>query len=118
VKLQNQQGQFVSMTREQVVLTADQFLSDTAFKRWAPVNLPGRDSWPIVAIVYGQIKQVPEDIPDAKEMVQFLTWSLNNLNLLQTQPELNPIAFKWIEPDLKRMETQKTFDGRAVRSRK
>jgi phosphate transport system substrate-binding protein len=118
VKLQNKQGQFVSMTSDRVQATIDRFLNDPQRKHWAPVNLSGGDDWPINAIVYGQIKRVPEDIPDAMEMVQFLTWSLTNMNNVQVQPGLYPVPFKSIESSLNLMETKKTYDGRPVRSRK
>ena len=118
VKLQNKQGQFVSMTIDRVQATIDRFLNDPQRNHWAPVNLTGGDDWPINAIVYGQIKRVPEDIPDAMEMVQFLTWSLTNMNNIQVQPGLYPVPFKSIESSLNLMETKKTYDGRPVRSRK
>jgi len=117
VQLQNAQGHYVTLSNTAV---------RQAFERqaWAPVtgqpkpeamttSASADASWPIISVVYGQMKLVPEDIPDAVETIQFLTWALKNSQRLNTQPGLWPVAFEVVAPALNSMVTQKTYDGRA-----
>jgi hypothetical protein len=61
------------------------------------------------------MKQVPEDIPDAIETAQFLTWALQNARGINPQPGLFPVVYDVIAPALNNMVTKKTYDGRAVK---
>ena len=117
-QLQNKLGNFVSISNARVKATMDQFIDHPERNKLAPVNLVGDGSWPIVSIIYGQMKRVPEDIPDALETVQFLTWAFKNAKDLEVQEGLQPVQFKAVEPTLNLIETKKTFDGRAAPQRK
>jgi len=114
-QLQNGQGQYVKLSNARVQQTFERFAGQTKPGSLAPVNLSAGDSWPIVSIIYGQMKLVPEDIPDAVETVQFLTWALKNAQSINTQSGLFSVAYEVVAPALNSMVTKKTYDGRAVK---
>jgi len=93
-QLQNGQGDFVSFSH---------------------ANVGGKLVWPIMSVVYGQMKLVPEDISDAIETRQFLTWALKNPTAIAFQPGLHPVAYEVVAPALNSMITKKTYDGRAAK---
>ncbi len=114
-QLQNAQGHYVKLSNARVRQAFESFTSQTKPGAMAPVNVSAVDAWPIISIVYGQMKQVPEDIPDAIETVQFLTWALKNAQRIETQAGLFPVAYEVVAPALNSMVTKKTYDGRAVK---
>lgn len=114
-QLQNAQGHYVNLTNARVRQVFESYTAQVKPTTLAPVNVPASDSWPIVSIVYGQMKQVPEDIPDAIETAQFLTWALQNARGINPQPGLFPVVYDVIAPALNNMVTKKTYDGRAVK---
>ena len=114
-QLKNEHGEFVTLTPSRVAQTFRSFVSGTRSELIAPVNIPGAGMWPILAVVYGQMKQVPEDIPDAMETVQFLTWSLKNMGHKDLPSGLVPVDYDMVSPVLNAIQTKKTYDGRAVR---
>lgn len=114
-QLQNEQGEFASLTSDRVAQTFRAFTARAKPDASAPVNLPGTGMWPIVAIVYGQMKQVPEDIPDAMETVRFLSWALKNTVKNEIQSGLIPASYDVVAPMLSTIQSKKTYDGRAVR---
>ena len=114
-QLQNAQGEFVSLSDVRVGETSRKFIARAQRDLIAPVNLPVSGTWPIVSIVYGQMKQVPEDIPDAMETVQFLSWALKNPDKNSVPPGLVPVAYEVVAPYLNKIQGKKTFDGRAVK---
>lgn len=73
VRLQNGRGEFITPTSGHFAGTFKTFLAKSNGDFSAPVNVDGADAWPILAVVYGQMKQIPEDVPDAQETVQMLT---------------------------------------------
>ena len=114
-QLQNAQGHYVKLSNARVRQAFESFTGQTKPGTMAPVNVSTVDAWPIVSIVYGQMKRVPEDIPDAMETVQFLTWALKNAQRIDTQAGLLPVAYEVVAPALNSMVTKKTYDGRAVK---
>lgn len=114
-QLQNAQGHYVKLSPARVRQAFESFTGQVKPTSMAPVNVPTGDAWPIISMVYGQMKQVPEDIPDAIETVQFLTWALQNAQGINPQPGLFPVAYDVIAPALNSMVTKKTYDGRAVK---
>lgn len=112
-QLQNAQGVFVHLDNTRVQKSLNAFTGQSQRELLAPVNLNDAETWPIVAVVYGQMKRVPEDIPDAVETVQFLTWALKNP--LDIQSGLQPVPYDVVAPALNSMVTKKTYDGRAVK---
>jgi len=114
-QLQNEQGEFVTLTSDRVGQTFRAFVSRKRPDLIAPVNVPGSGMWPILAVVYGQMKQVPEDIPDAMETVQFLTWALKNMPKSDAPSGLVPVSYDTVAPTLNSIQAKKTYDGRAVR---
>jgi phosphate transport system substrate-binding protein len=114
-QLQNAQGHYVKLSNTGVRQAFESFTSQNRPITMAPVNVSAGDAWPIVSIVYGQMKLVPEDIPDAVETVEFLTWAIKNANNLDTQPGLLPVSYEVVAPALNSMVTKKTYDGHAVK---
>lgn len=112
-QLQNVHGGFVRLSNAQVQKSLNAFTGHPQRELLAPVNLNDAETWPIVAVVYGQMKRVPEDIPDALETAQFLTWALKNPAGLQTG--LQAVVYDAVAPALNSMVTKKTYDGRAVK---
>ena len=112
-QLQNAQGEFVRLNNARVQKSLHAFTGQHQRNLLAPVNLNDVGTWPIVAVVYGQMKRVPEDIPDAVETVQFLTWALKNPVVIQ--PGLQSVGYEVVAPALNSMVTKKTYDGRAVK---
>lgn len=114
-QLQNEQGDYVTITSDRVAQTFRAFVSHKRPDLIAPVNVPGSGLWPILAVVYGQMKQVPEDIPDAMETVQFLTWALKNMPKPDASLGMVPVAYDVVAPTLNSIQGKKTYDGRAVK---
>ena len=107
VQLKNGHGEFVRPTPERFANTLRNFLGQPANDFSAPVNISSADAWPIMAVIYGQMKQIPEDVPDAQETVQMLT------QVLQAKtPGANaqiPVDYQDIAPALSQIQTSKRF---------
>lgn len=72
VQLKNRQGVFVQPGNDIFVRTLRTYLAQEREDFSAPVNVKGTGSWPILALIYGQTKLIPEDVPDAMETLQML----------------------------------------------
>lgn len=107
VQLKNGHGDFVKPTPERFANTFSKFLAMPATDFSAPVNMASAESWPILAVIYGQMKQIPEDVPDAQETIQMLT------QVLQTNmPAANgliPVTYQDIAPALAKIQASKRF---------
>lgn len=79
VQLQNAQGVFVRPGSDGFNRAFRAYLGQTRSDFSAPVNMKGAEAWPIMAVIHGQMKVIPEDVPDAQETVQMLR------QVLQTQ---------------------------------
>lgn len=72
VQLQNVQGAFVKPGDDSFKRAFSAYLGQTRGDFSAAVNMKGAGAWPIMAVIHGQMKLVPEDVPDALETVQML----------------------------------------------
>ena len=107
VQLKNRQGAFVQPGDEVFVRTLRTFLAQAREDFSAPVNVKGTDSWPILALIHGQMKVIPEDVPDAMEALQMLR------QVLQTRvpPVSGQMAVDYddIAATLNQVQTSKQF---------
>ena len=72
VQLQNAQGVFVKPGNDGFNRAFRAYLGQTRSDFSAAVNMKDADAWPIMAVIHGQLKLIPEDVPDALETVQML----------------------------------------------
>ncbi len=72
VQLQNAQGVFVKPGNDAFVRAFRTYLGKPRSDFSAAVNMKGADSWPIMAVIHGQMKQIPEDVPDAMDALRML----------------------------------------------
>lgn len=107
IKLQNAHGDFVSPAPDRFVYTLKAFLAKDGEDFVAPVNIGGADSWPILSVVYGQMKRIPEDVPDALETVQMLTRALK-ANLPVTDGMV-PVSYQNVAPTINQVQPTKSF---------
>lgn len=106
-QLRNGQGAFIQPGHDRFVSTFKRYLAQPPQDFAAPVNMPGADSWPILAIMHGQMKLIPEDVPDAMETWQMLQQVLQ----ARVAPAAGLIAVDYddIASTLNRMQTSKQF---------
>ncbi len=77
--LQNQAGQFVTMSQSTVMAAANHYLSQIpADGRLAIQFAPGNNSYPIVDLEYLIVKQVQPNANTAAALVAFLEWAVNS----------------------------------------
>jgi phosphate transport system substrate-binding protein len=107
VRLQNARGEFVAPTPERFANTFRTYLSKNRGDFDAPVNLDGVDAWPVLAVVYGQMKQIPEDVPDAQETVQMLTWILQAR--IPASDGLIAVGYQDVSKALDQVQSSKAF---------
>jgi len=107
VQLKNGHGEFVKPTPERFVNTFRKFLAMPATDFSAPVSIASVDAWPILAVIYGQMKQIPEDVPDAQETSQMLTQVLQTNSPVASG--LIPVVYQDIAPALAQIQTTKRF---------
>ena len=107
VQLKNRQGAFVQPGDETFVRTFKTFLAQTREDFSAPVNVKGADSWPILALIHGQMKLIPEDVPDAMEALQLLRQVLQ----ARVPPAAGQIAVDYddVSATLNQVQTSKKF---------
>ncbi len=107
VQLRNGRGDFVKPAPERFASTFKSFLAQPTTDFASPVNMGGADAWPIMSVIYGQMKQIPEDVPDALETIQMLTQTLQ-----AKTPAANGlilVAYPDIAPVLLQIHTSKRF---------
>lgn len=107
VRLQNGQGDFVAPTQERFASTFKSYLAKPITDFYAPVNVDGADAWPIMSVVYGQMKRIPEDVPDAQETVQMLTRVLQAG--LPPADGLVAVGYQNVAPALGEVQSAKQF---------
>lgn len=76
VQLQNVQGAFVKPGDDSFNRAFSAYLGQVRGDFSAALNMKGAGAWPIMAVIHGQMKLVPEDVPDALETVQMLRQAL------------------------------------------
>lgn len=104
-KLQNLAGRFVQPSKERFVKTFATFMAAQRGDFATPVNMEGADAWPILSVIYGQMKRVPEDVPDAMETVQMLTQALKNQYTVSD--ELIPVHYLEVSRELNQVQPSK-----------
>ena len=107
VQLKNGHGEFVRPTPERFASSLRNFFDQPTTDFSAPVNISSADAWPIMAVIYGQMKQIPEDVPDAQETVQMLTQVLKAVT--PGTNEQIPVAYQDIAAALSQIQTSKRF---------
>lgn len=105
VKLQNPSGHFVQPSKERFVKTFETFMAAQRGDFATPVNMDGADAWPILSVIYGQMKRVPEDVPDAMETVQMLKQALRNQYTVSD--ELIPVRYPEVAQELNQVQPSK-----------
>lgn len=107
VQLQNRDGLFVRPGADGFAKTFRMFLAGQPTGFASPVNIKGSDSWPILAVIYGQMKEIPEDIPDAMETLQLLKYVLQNP--VPPAPGFINVSYDDVSVQLGRVQTSKKF---------
>lgn len=107
VQLQNPEGVYVKPGIDAFAKTFRIYLSRQPTGFASPVNGKGTDSWPILAVVYGQMKEIPEDIPDALETLQMLKYVLQNR--VPPAPGFISVTYDDVAAQLGRVQTSKKF---------
>ena len=72
VQLQNAQGVFVKPGNDGFNRAFRTYLGQKRGDFSAAVNMKGAESWPIMAVIHGQMKLIPEDVPDAMDALKML----------------------------------------------
>jgi phosphate transport system substrate-binding protein len=107
VQLQNAQGVFVKPGSESFARAFREFLALPHRDFASAVNMKSAESWPIVAVIHGQMKLIPEDVPDAMDNLQMLR------QVLQTRvsPAAGFIAVGYddVAAALNQVQTSKQF---------
>lgn len=107
VLLQNAQGQFIKPDADVFAKTFRAFLAQPTDDLAAPVNMKGAQVWPVMAVIYGQMKQIPEDVPDAMKTVQMLTQVLQRH--VPAAPGFIAVSYGDVSQALGRVQTSKDF---------
>ena len=107
VQLQNAQGLFVKPGNEAFNRAFRAYLGQTRSDFSTAVNMKGADAWPIMAVIHGQLKRVPEDVPDALETVQLLREVL--LSKVPPATGFISVGYDDIVGALNQMQTSKQF---------
>jgi phosphate transport system substrate-binding protein len=107
VQLQNAQGAFVKPTPDSFVNAFRAYLALPRSDFMAAVNMAGAESWPILAVMHGQMKRIPEDVPDAMENVQLLRQVLS----ARVPPAAGLISVSYgdIAAELNKVQSSKQF---------
>lgn len=108
VQLKNARGEFVSPTPERFANTFRLFLSKPYMDFDTPVNVDDTDAWPILGVIYGQMKLIPEDVPDALETIQMLTQVLKKPMPSALNGQI-PVTYPDIAPAITQIQTSKRF---------
>lgn len=107
VQLQNAQGVFIKPGNEAFSRAFRTYLGQPRSDFSAAVNMKGAESWPIVAVIHGQMKLIPEDVPDAMDALQMLRQVLQN----KVPPAAGFIAVGYddVAAALNQVQTSKQF---------
>lgn len=107
VQLQNAQGVFVKPGNESFSRAFSTYLAQPRGDFASAVNMKSADSWPILAVIHGQMKLIPEDVPDALDNLQLLRQVLQR----HTPPAagLIPVNYGDVSSQLNQVQTSKQF---------
>ena len=107
VQLQNAQGVFLKPGNESFVRAFRDFLALPRTDFASAVNTKSAESWPILAVIHGQMKLIPEDVPDAMDNLQLLRQVLEGR--LSPSAGFISVNYSDIVSQLNQVQTSKQF---------